>query len=313
MTRARPATISPGGVARDEVDEQEVAARLRLSCHATGPHPAPAGRARALPVADDRPGHPHAGRTADARRAGRHRARQAPLGDQGRRAAGGAGPRRAQHRPRRRPPGRRQPPPTPAGRSSSRPAPARTPSSAARIAELDPDAAGPAGRRPRRARRARRRRRRREGAAQRLLRRHVQLAAASATSGCSSSASSISQTGTWLTMIAQTLLVLQLTDSGIALGVLTACQFLPVLLLGAWAGAVADRADKRRLLTTIQVLAMAQSRRPRRHRVLRPRHRAARSTSWPPCRACSPRSTTRAGARSSSRWCPRRRSRTRSA
>ena len=60
-------------------------------------------------------------------------------------------------------------------------------------------------------------------------------------------------------MIAQTLLVLKLTDSGIALGVLTACQFLPVLLLGPWAGAVADRADKRRLLTMLQVAAMAQS------------------------------------------------------
>jgi MFS family permease len=69
----------------------------------------------------------------------------------------------------------------------------------------------------------------------------------------------ISQTGTWLTMIAQTLLVLQLTDSGIALGILTACQFLPVLLLGAWAGTVADRADKRNLLMTVQALAMLQS------------------------------------------------------
>ena len=69
----------------------------------------------------------------------------------------------------------------------------------------------------------------------------------------------ISQTGTWLTMIAQTLLVLKLTDSGIALGILTACQFLPVLLFGAWAGAVADRANKRRLLTILQTMAMAQS------------------------------------------------------
>ncbi|MET0458332.1 MAG: MFS transporter [Ilumatobacteraceae bacterium] len=69
----------------------------------------------------------------------------------------------------------------------------------------------------------------------------------------------VSQTGTWLTMIAQTLLVLKLTDSGIALGVLTACQFLPMLLLGPWAGAVADRADKRRLLTLLQMAAMAQS------------------------------------------------------
>lgn len=69
----------------------------------------------------------------------------------------------------------------------------------------------------------------------------------------------ISQTGTWLTMIAQTLLVLKLTDSGIALGLLAACQFLPVLLLGAWAGAVADRSNKRRLLVVLQTLAMLQS------------------------------------------------------
>jgi MFS family permease len=69
----------------------------------------------------------------------------------------------------------------------------------------------------------------------------------------------ISQTGTWLTMVAQTLLVLRITDSGIALGLLAACQFGPVLLLGAWAGTVADRSDKRRLLMIAQALAMVQS------------------------------------------------------
>ncbi|MGI8756728.1 MAG: MFS transporter [Acidimicrobiales bacterium] len=69
----------------------------------------------------------------------------------------------------------------------------------------------------------------------------------------------ISQTGTWLTMITQTLLVLSLTNSGVALGLLTACQFGPMLVLGAWGGAVADRADKRTLLITVQGLAMAQS------------------------------------------------------
>jgi len=69
----------------------------------------------------------------------------------------------------------------------------------------------------------------------------------------------ISQTGTWLTMVTQTLLVLKLTHSGVALGLLTACQFGPVLLLGAWAGAVADRADKRKLLMIVQALAMLQS------------------------------------------------------
>ncbi len=69
----------------------------------------------------------------------------------------------------------------------------------------------------------------------------------------------VSQTGTWLTMVAQTLLVLKLTGSGVALGLLTAFQFGPMLVLGAWAGAVADRADKRRLLITTQVGAMVQS------------------------------------------------------
>lgn len=69
----------------------------------------------------------------------------------------------------------------------------------------------------------------------------------------------VSQTGTWLSMVAQTLLVLHLTDSGVALGFLAAAQFGPVLLLGAWAGVVADRSDKRKLLLIVQSLAMVQS------------------------------------------------------
>jgi MFS family permease len=69
----------------------------------------------------------------------------------------------------------------------------------------------------------------------------------------------VSQTGTWLSMVTQTLLVLKLTDSGVALGLLMAFQFGPMLLLGAWAGAVADRSDKRTMLITLQALAMAQS------------------------------------------------------
>lgn len=70
----------------------------------------------------------------------------------------------------------------------------------------------------------------------------------------------ISQVGNWLTLIAQTLFVLHLTDNnGVAVGVLTACQFLPVLVLGAWAGLVADRTDKRTLLLWVQVFAMVQS------------------------------------------------------
>ena len=69
----------------------------------------------------------------------------------------------------------------------------------------------------------------------------------------------ISQVGNWLTLVAQTLLVLRLTDSGVALGVLAAAQFGPVLLFGAFAGLVADRSDKRKLLIVVQSFAMLQS------------------------------------------------------
>jgi MFS family permease len=66
----------------------------------------------------------------------------------------------------------------------------------------------------------------------------------------------ISQVGTWLQFIAQALLVLQLTDSGIALGLVTAFQFLPVLVFGAWAGVISDRVDKRRLMLITQTAMM---------------------------------------------------------
>lgn len=69
----------------------------------------------------------------------------------------------------------------------------------------------------------------------------------------------ISQIGNWMTLVAQSLLVLSLTDSGVALGLMAAAQFGPVLLLGPWAGLIADRSDKRRLLIVVQSLAMLQS------------------------------------------------------
>jgi MFS family permease len=52
--------------------------------------------------------------------------------------------------------------------------------------------------------------------------------------------------------VAQAWLVLGLTPSGSALGITVALQALPVLLLGPWAGALADRSDKRRLLLGTQ-------------------------------------------------------------
>ena len=48
-----------------------------------------------------------------------------------------------------------------------------------------------------------------------------------------------------MTLIAQTLLVLHITHNGVAVGLMAACQFLPVLVFGAWAGVIADRSDKR--------------------------------------------------------------------
>src|SRR5579872_304911 len=69
----------------------------------------------------------------------------------------------------------------------------------------------------------------------------------------------ISNSGNWLTMVALTLLVLHRTGSGVAVGVLSACQFGPVLLLSAWAGVIVDRSNKRNLLFVTQTLEMAQS------------------------------------------------------
>lgn len=63
----------------------------------------------------------------------------------------------------------------------------------------------------------------------------------------------VSNTGTWMQRIAQDWLVLQLSGgSGIALGLTTALQFLPMLLFGLWGGTLVDRLDKRRLLIFTQ-------------------------------------------------------------
>jgi MFS family permease len=63
----------------------------------------------------------------------------------------------------------------------------------------------------------------------------------------------ISMTGTWMQIIAQGWLVLQLTGSATALGAVTALQTLPTLLLGPYGGVVADRLDKRRLLIATKI------------------------------------------------------------
>jgi MFS family permease len=65
----------------------------------------------------------------------------------------------------------------------------------------------------------------------------------------------ISLSGTWMQTVAQGLLVLQLTGSGTALGLVTALQTIPVLLFGPWGGVVADRFPKRRILYVTQAVS----------------------------------------------------------
>jgi MFS family permease len=62
----------------------------------------------------------------------------------------------------------------------------------------------------------------------------------------------VSLTGTWMQRVAQDWLVLELTNSGTALGIVTALQFGPAILLGLWGGVLADRYDKRKILLGTQ-------------------------------------------------------------
>jgi MFS family permease len=64
-----------------------------------------------------------------------------------------------------------------------------------------------------------------------------------------------SLTGTWVQSLAQSWLVLTLTDSPAALGLIGVCQFGPTLVLGLPAGVLVDRLPKRRLLMVTQIAA----------------------------------------------------------
>jgi MFS family permease len=66
----------------------------------------------------------------------------------------------------------------------------------------------------------------------------------------------ISVSGNWTQIVAEMWLILALTGSGVAVGIVSALQFLPILLFGAWGGLLADRVSKRRLLIVTQ-LSMA--------------------------------------------------------
>jgi MFS family permease len=71
----------------------------------------------------------------------------------------------------------------------------------------------------------------------------------------------VSVSGTWMQQLAQDWLVLRLTNRSLPVGITTALQFAPVLVLGVWGGLIADRLDKRKLLlatqATMATLALA--------------------------------------------------------
>lgn len=73
----------------------------------------------------------------------------------------------------------------------------------------------------------------------------------------------VANVGTWMQRVAQDWLVLTdlSANSGVAVGIVTALQFAPVLLFSAWAGVLADRVSRRKLLMVTQgasgVLALA--------------------------------------------------------
>jgi len=67
----------------------------------------------------------------------------------------------------------------------------------------------------------------------------------------------VSLSGNWMQVVAEMWLVLTLTGSGLAVGITSALQFLPMMLFGAWGGLLADRFPKRSLLTVTQTLMAA--------------------------------------------------------
>lgn len=65
----------------------------------------------------------------------------------------------------------------------------------------------------------------------------------------------VSVSGTWMQSLAQMWLVLELTHNGVWLGLVTATQFLPMMLFGPYGGLIADRVDKRKMLLFTQSAA----------------------------------------------------------
>lgn len=66
----------------------------------------------------------------------------------------------------------------------------------------------------------------------------------------------VSLIGTWMQNIGQSWLVLTITGSPLKLGMVAACQFLPILLFSLFAGIVVDRFPKKNILLVTQSVSM---------------------------------------------------------
>ena len=125
---------------------------------------------------------------------------------------------------------------------------------------------------------------------------------ATATTGCSSPASSISLVGTWMQQVAQAWLVLQLTHDPLWLGLVAVAQFGPVIVFGLFGGVIADQLPKRKTLIATQTVSMILAFALFGLTVDRRRRGLARHGARGAARARRTRSTCRPARHSPSRW-----------
>ena len=65
----------------------------------------------------------------------------------------------------------------------------------------------------------------------------------------------VSVVGTWMQRVAQDWLVLEISDSAVAVGIAMSLQFLPILFLGIHGGVLVDRVNRRRAIITTQAVS----------------------------------------------------------
>ena len=69
----------------------------------------------------------------------------------------------------------------------------------------------------------------------------------------------VSLSGTWMQRVAQSWLVLRITDSPLALGLITTVQFAPIMMFSLFGGVFADRLPRRKLIMVTQTVMLVQA------------------------------------------------------